>query len=76
MTDWSYLLDQSDQVSIRLHFDLLICLEELSQGLKVSDDELKYAIYRIDTHLQNVFCTDTDKNILNNIRKSLQTLRS
>ena len=76
MIDCSYLLNLSDQVSIRLHFDLLICLEELNEGLKVSDDELRYAIYRIDTHLQNVFCTDTDKNILNKIRKNLETLRS
>lgn len=75
MIDYSDLLNQCDTIKIRLHWDLLICLEDLNEGLKVSDDQLKYAIYRINNHLKNLFLTDEEKAILNNIKKHLETLR-
>jgi len=46
-TNWSNVLEKANQVTLRLHFDLMYVLESLDENPReVNEDELRYAIMR------------------------------
>ena len=72
--NWNDLLDQANDVSIRLHFDLMVALEDLAGGEGIGNDEVRYAIHRAEAHLKNTQASRSDKNKLQNILDALQSI--